>query len=50
MKNSLHTILGVDTSDIPEDAALELEWHNLPSSWGVFVLLGMVGLLALLVY
>jgi len=40
--NWLLRLLGSNAGDIPEDARAELVWENLPSSWGVFLLLAFV--------
>ncbi len=37
-------LLGVDTSNIPAAAKLQIEWTWLPQSWQWFVLLGILGL------
>lgn len=43
----LENILGFDPSRLPDDAhAIRFEWSNLPQSWGVFVLIGAVVLIA----
>jgi hypothetical protein len=39
---SLLRWLGHDFSNTPPDAQLELQWTNLPVSWGVFVLIAVV--------
>ena len=38
----LQNLLGYDTSNIPEGAEVELVWANLPQSWGVFLMIGVV--------
>ena len=47
---SLLRFFGGDRGDMPGDAQPELFWTNLPSSWGVFVLLGVVALALYLVF
>ncbi|MCH7728758.1 MAG: hypothetical protein IH991_20080, partial [Planctomycetes bacterium] len=41
--------LGIDTSRIPEDVVPRLELQTEPSSWGVFVLIGVIVAIAALV-
>ena len=40
--NWIHWLLGVDSSGIPDNADIQLTWLNLPRSWGVFALIGVV--------
>ena len=42
-QHSLLEWIGVDFSRSPENAQAELLWTNLPASWGVFVLIAVVG-------
>ena len=42
-QHSLLEWIGVDFSRSPENAEAELLWTNLPASWGVFVLIAIVG-------
>jgi uncharacterized membrane protein len=41
-QHSLLRWLGHDFSNTPPDAQLEMQWTNLPASWGVFVLIAVV--------
>jgi hypothetical protein len=41
-QHSLLEWLGHDFSNTPPDAQLEMQWTNLPASWGVFVLIAVV--------
>ncbi len=41
-QHSLLKWLGHDFSNTPPDAQLEMQWTNLPASWGVFVLIAVV--------
>lgn len=41
-QHSLLRWLGHDFSNTPADAQLEMQWTNLPASWGVFVLIAVV--------
>jgi hypothetical protein len=44
-------LLGVDLSSLPPDARnVSLTWTNMPQSWGVFVLLGVVALMEYAVF
>ncbi|MBM4042362.1 MAG: VWA domain-containing protein [Planctomycetes bacterium] len=43
-------VLGFDLGRIPKGAQTEFVWTHAPTSWGVFVLLGLVAALAYLVY
>ena len=43
-------VLGFDLSRIPKGADTEFVWTHAPTSWGVFVLLGLVAGLAYLAY
>ena len=45
----LHHLVGLDTAHIPDDAALQLIWVNMPRSWRVFILLGLVAAVVYLV-
>jgi hypothetical protein len=42
--------LGHDFADVPSDAKPELLWTNVPSSWGVFVLIAVVAAVLYAVY
>jgi len=43
----LENILGFDPSRLPDDAhSIRFEWANMPQSWGVFVLIGAIVLIA----
>jgi hypothetical protein len=49
-QRSLLQWLGFDFTDAPANAKAELLWTNLPSSWGVFVLLAAIAAILYTVY
>ncbi|MCE9544601.1 MAG: hypothetical protein K8T25_03660 [Planctomycetia bacterium] len=46
----LQWLLGVDPASVPPDATAQFVFRNAPSSWAVFVLLGVVVILAGMIY
>jgi hypothetical protein len=49
-QRSLLEWIGVDFSRSPDNSQAELLWTNLPASWGVFVLIAVVGAVLYAVY